>query len=89
MQDEVHARLRRAMEQLFEEAMDYEPPTSFGADYVRVRYVAEELFREGMVPDTEETLAAFDDAVRDRVAVCSASAFGMGVLVGLAAAGSS
>jgi hypothetical protein len=51
MQDEVDAGLRRAMEQLFEEAMDYEPPTSFGAG--------------------------------------SASAFGMGVLIGLAAAGSS
>lgn len=89
MQDEVHARLRRAAAQLREEAMAYQPPSSFGADYVRIRYIAEELYREGIVPGSEETLAAFDDALRERVATCSGSAFGFGVLVGLAAAGSS
>ena len=75
-ESEVHARLRRAAEQLVAEAMAYQPPTSFGADYIRVRAVAEELFREGLVPGSEENIS-------------SASAFGIGVLVGLTAAGSS
>jgi hypothetical protein len=75
-EDEVHARLRRAAEQLVAEAMSYQPPTSFGADYIRIRAVAEGLFREGLVPGSEESMP-------------SASAFGIGVLVGLTAAGSS
>lgn len=84
--DEVRARLQRAWEELFAQAMDYRPATSFGTDYVRLRAVAEELFREGIVPGTEEALVEFDDAVRDRVRMFSASAFGTGVLVGLTAA---
>ena len=84
--DEVRARLQRALEELVAQAMDYGPATSFGTDYVRLRDVAEELFREGIVPGTEETLVEFDDAVRDRVCMFSASAFGTGVLVGLTAA---
>ena len=84
--DEMRARLQRAWEELFEQAMDYGPAASFGTDYVGLRDAAQELFREGIVPGTEETLVEFDDAIRDRVRIFSASAFGTGVLVGLRAA---
>jgi hypothetical protein len=84
--DEVRARLQRALEELVAEAMDYGPETPVGTDYVRLRDAAAELFRGGLVPGSKATLVESDDAIRERVSMLTASAFGTGVLVGLTAA---
>ena len=81
--DHVYARLERALEEILARAMEYETATPSGVDLVRTRDAAAKLFEDGLVPGTEETLAAFPAGDRDRIAAFSASAFATGVLVGM------
>jgi hypothetical protein len=83
--DHVYARLEHALETLLAQAMEYEATTPSEIDYVRTKDAAARLFHGGLVPGTEETLAGFPAADRDRIAEFSASAFATGVLVGLTA----